>query len=399
MVSAFYLRRLILHDSRKPLLYSSVTSSGGTGELFCPDASGAPTTVTTGWYSTPLSVPVTVRTGQAPCPANRACSGGLILPGVDWSATCPGGSVFFSGSEVLPNATFGPVLLPSTPGYSGSLVWTTNVSYLDVSCAAVVRVNATAGLMLAGATGVPFASCPSGVVVTLVATRSNDPTLNASCAVTYSLGQVPRAPVITSCAGGTIAERQPVNSVVPGATLNATVNNIGTTIFYQIIGSGAPFSVGVRNLSCLRRGVLCYSNKHSMSPPAVQACDGIIRTTQILSAAQQSTYTVSVSASNVGLLPLMVSNCTFVVNVTRAPLPPTLNVTSFTIPELTANGTVVGDVRAYDPNTGGNITSVTFVSLDCLATAVCNIFLILSASAFHRVWWTRQITSHSRRVE
>lgn len=150
-----------------------------------------------------------------------------------------------SGSEVAPNATFGPPLLPATPGYSGGLVWTTNVTYLDASCAAAVGVNATAGLMLAGRTGVPFATCPTGIVVSLVATRANDATLNASCAVTYSLGQVPRAPVITGCAGGAIAERLPVNSVVPGATLNATVNNIGTTIFYQIISRGVPFSVGV----------------------------------------------------------------------------------------------------------------------------------------------------------
>jgi hypothetical protein len=121
----------------------------------------------------------------------------------------------------------------------------TNVTYLDSTCSALVGVNATAGLMLAGRTGVAFASCPTGIIVSLVATRANDPTLNASCTVTYSLGQVPRAPVITGCAGGAIAERLPPSSIVQGATLNATVNNVGTTIFYQVISSGVPFSVGV----------------------------------------------------------------------------------------------------------------------------------------------------------
>ena len=56
----------------------------------------------------------------------------------------------------------------------------------------------------------------------------------------------------------------------------------------------------------------------------------------------------------------MVSNCTFQVNVTRAPLPPVLNVTSFTVPELSANGTLVGNVAAFDPNAVG-ITSLAFV--------------------------------------
>jgi hypothetical protein len=92
-----------------------------------------------------------------------------------------------------------------------------------------------------------------------------------------------------------------------------------------------------------------------------QACDGTIRTTQVLSAAAASSYTVSISASNVGLLPLMVSNCTFTVNVTRAPLPPVLNVTSFTVPELSENGTLVGNVAAFDPNYAG-IAPLTFVS-------------------------------------
>ena len=67
------------------------------------------------------------------------------------------------------------------------------------------------------------------------------------------------------------------------------------------------------------------------------------------------------TASNVGLLPLMVSNCTFRVNVTRAPLLPVLNATSFTVPELSNNGTFVGNVGAFDPNYAG-ISSVVFVS-------------------------------------
>ena len=219
--------------------------SGGSGNLYCPAGVGAPIPVTTGFYSTPLSAPVSVRTGQAPCPAFRSCAGGLILPGVDMSSACPGGSLFVSGSEVLPNATFGPSLLPATPGYSGALTWTTNVSYLDATCAASVGVNATAGLLLAGRSGVPFVTCPTGIVVTASAARANDATLNATCVVTYSLGQVPRAPVITACAGGTVAERMPVASVVAGATLNATSLNVGTTVFYQVLTAGVPFSVGV----------------------------------------------------------------------------------------------------------------------------------------------------------
>lgn len=62
-----------------------------------------------------------------------------------------------------------------------------------------------------------------------------------------------------------------------------------------------------------------------------------------------------------------VSNCTFTVNVTRSPLPPVLNVTSFTVPELSANGTLVGNVAAFDPNYAA-LAPLTFVSCCCLSS-------------------------------
>jgi hypothetical protein len=73
---------------------------GGNGQYYCPAGSSAPVNATPGYYTAPLVSPAYLRSTQLPCPLNRLCASGVILPGVDFSASCPGGSATMQMAEV-----------------------------------------------------------------------------------------------------------------------------------------------------------------------------------------------------------------------------------------------------------------------------------------------------------
>ncbi len=73
---------------------------GGSGQYYCPAGSSAPVNATPGYYTAPLSAPAYMRSSQLPCVVNRLCASGVILPGVDFSASCPGGSTTMTMTEV-----------------------------------------------------------------------------------------------------------------------------------------------------------------------------------------------------------------------------------------------------------------------------------------------------------
>ncbi len=72
---------------------------GGNGQYYCPARSSAPVNATPGYYTAPLAAPAYLRSTQLPCPLNRLCASGVILPGIDFSASCPGGSATMQIAE------------------------------------------------------------------------------------------------------------------------------------------------------------------------------------------------------------------------------------------------------------------------------------------------------------
>jgi hypothetical protein len=142
-------------------------------------------------------------------------------------------------------------------------------------------------------------------------------------------------PVLTNC-GATrqIAERSALNTAVSGPALAATVNNVGTALLFSITNvNPVPFTIG--------------------------SCNGIISLSQtpLLYQTAQS-YTLQIAVQNVGLQPSLTATCNVVVNVVQVPLPPTLTTTQFYVKELSASGTLVGNIGAT-PSQGDNLGPVT----------------------------------------
>jgi hypothetical protein len=145
-------------------------------------------------------------------------------------------------------------------------------------------------------------------------------------------------PVLTNC-GATrqIAERSALNTAVSGPALAATVDNVGTALLFSINNVGSvPFTVG--------------------------SCNGIISLSQTpLLYQTQSSYTLQIAVQNVGLQPSLTATCNVVVNVVRVPLPPTLTTTQFYVKELSASGTLVGNIGAT-ASQGDSLGPVTLAS-------------------------------------
>lgn len=129
---------------------------GGVG-VYCPTGASAPIPVSANFYTTPAGGSTMLRTNQAACPSERACSGGVVLPGVDLSPTCgsiTGGTTTLQIRESQTNVEWGTSISVSTPGYSGGMAWSVvSVTPADGSCAlqaSWLSINSYSGYGAAG---------------------------------------------------------------------------------------------------------------------------------------------------------------------------------------------------------------------------------------------------------
>jgi len=327
---------------------SSTANPCGAINTYCPAGSSTSTLVPNGYYSTPLTADPTLRTGIAICPASRVCTAGRLLDAVD-IGSCPTGTLGFSVLHGTTNTVFGPAHNITTPGYSSGVTYTLgSLTVFDVTCnagsiqSALYFDTTTQKLALTSAYTVSSVNCPKGFRVALSATRSLDSTLYDTCTFNVAIQQIPLAATFSFCGPVNVDERTGVAAPVNQA-LVATTQNYGTTIFFSINTTATPnvpFSVGL--------------------------CDGMIRTTKDLQWRDGKSYNVSIIALNDGSavgIGTITSSCTAIVNVNQKPLPPTISISSFSVPDLSSAGTKIGNLGITDP-AGYAITSVVWATTD-----------------------------------
>ena len=358
-----------LHPTGAPGFFcplGSTTSQAffcGGAQFYCPLGSGAPQPVVDGFYSGPPGAVATMRSTVLPCPPLRSCSGGLILSGVSWGASCAsagGGSLALPLPEGAPPGAFGPAFTVFTPGSAAgySVAVHTPPELQAPGCSAGRNLtwdNATSRLAVPPLPAPPlrWLSCQAGLVVTLVVTRADDPSQAANCTLAVNVTQVAQPPSILDCGPRVIAERQLTGTPVgllpaqlaaalaaagpaspsspPSAALQASVPNVGTAILWSLNSSTvppAPFSIGV--------------------------CDGLLRSTAPLLRRAASSYTVAITATNNGAslgIGSAASYCTATIQVAAVPQPPTLCayaaypcVLAFSLPDFSPAGARLGSL-------------------------------------------------------
>jgi hypothetical protein len=245
------------------------------------------------------------------------------------SSFCFNGAAQLTATEGVTNVAFDTWLNITTPGYAGAVTYTiASVTVYDVTCPVTTSYftyNSGSKKMQIGSTALDYSKCPNGVSLVLRAIRTADTTLNASCTISVDINQVIKTPVITDCSPRSVTERSTVGTVF-GSTLKATTTNVGTSLLWSL----------------------------STSPTvAVSACDGQLRVAQYFLWKTASSYTVTATVVNDGSalgIGTASASCSLTINVIQAPLPPVPSVTSFTMPELSAVGAYVGNVKSVDPD-------------------------------------------------
>jgi hypothetical protein len=247
------------------------------------------------------------------------------------SAFCFNGAVSMSIPENVTNTVFGQVLTVTTPGYTGTVLYSVaNLVNNDASCpmtASAFSRDTSTGKLKLGTPAIDFAKCQKGLSFNFVATRSNNALLNSTCNVKLSVTQIIKQPVITDCAPRFVIERSTVGTIF-GAPLVANTTNVGTSLVWSMNNSAA-------------------------SPIGIGLCDGQLRVLQYFRWKDYSSFNFTVTVVNDGTalgIGSLNASCRMTVWVIQAALPPVPSVTSFFLPELSPVGTFVGNVKSVDPD-------------------------------------------------
>ncbi len=318
--------------------FSSTQVPCGEVYQYCPAGSGAPLTVQLGWYTTPLDAPPMLRTGQAICPTDRQCAGGLLLPPVTFGATCPNGEVIVNVMHGSTRTLFGAAVVATTPGYTGLFDYVLASLEANPGCndgteiSLAVSYNTVANRLYTTVDyAASFITCPTGFTVTLMSRRIPDITLTANCTIRVRVQEVALPPVFSFCGNVTVLERQGAGASVDRA-LTVTVPNKNSAVFFNISATSEqtapdlPFFLGL--------------------------CDGLFRASRDLAWKDRASFSVQVVARNDGSatgLGIAESTCNMWINVLQLARPPVPRVTIFTAVERVAVGTFVGNVGAVDP--------------------------------------------------
>ena len=334
---------------------SSTQLPCGGPTVYCPSGSAAPLACPNGSYTGPIAsagYPAAFPANRytcSVCPSNRLCAPGVLYPAVDFSATCPGGSLFVqigadpSGNFTVTNSLVGPTIAAATPGFSGAVSY--NISSFvknDPGCpvnSSLLFFNATAGSFQIGPTAVSALLCERGIVVTLTAKRVSDPLETSppqqdTCVVSFSVPEIAIAPSVVCNSSTAIAEFSPDKTVVSPPGYAFTNNNLLTKLLYTLV-SVSPIP-----------------NITAPNPFMIDSCSGALSTLtgSTIRRFAATSYAVTVRADNFGMLPLLSTFCTFTINVTAVNLPPSLQTTSFLVFDQQPAGTVVGSTNPTSPN-------------------------------------------------
>jgi hypothetical protein len=328
---------------------SRAFACGGVAS-FCPTGSASPSPVGAGNYSIPLSSPLNQRSGQAACPPNRVCSGGILSPAVDFSAACPTGELLVQLADDVRNAAFGGSFTAATPGWGSPVLQFTvanKTAAAPATCPVtnyVITAQATGaiGTLQLGGTSVDYTGCASGFSMTLQASRSPASPSDAlatfpapdSCRVTIYPFRALRAPALTVCRNLTIVERQAPGTVY-GQVISANVSSVASTLVYSVNASASLPTPG-------------------QTLPFVIDCNGNLVGTRVPFFDLASAYTATLQATAVGFGESASSTCAIVITILPKPAVPTLSSPALFAFDLSAVGTWVGNVG---PVTNNNVAS------------------------------------------
>jgi len=387
---------------------------GGTGNFVCPRAAAGadaswltwqrdsnsfffalPTTriaVPANSYSGPLTLPVNQRYWYAPCLPNRACAGGLLLPGFKFNSpigTCSSadsvsGTTVTSliegavGAESIAASSLGPtaVFQIETPGFDVSTqviwsvvddVWNPQSRWFTRRFGPEYRSLrswqrcATSSLELTKPSSMSFAAgrnvqltvkvgsdpllwedCGRSFPVVLRAQLASDPAFAAECYTTVNVVRKLSAPLITNCEGPLDVRRVPELQIA------------GTSVGAPLMGT----QVGGEQAGVVLRWFL--TNAVDGLDFAVDTCSGQVFTTRVLSrtttpdSAGGDIRTLAITAiadgASLGMGSLF-ATCKLEVNVTRVNQAPSVyDGTSLFVSELRPAATLVGTVQFGDPD-------------------------------------------------
>jgi hypothetical protein len=324
---------------------------GGVG-VYCPLGSGAPTAVSANFYSTPLGVAKTIRTGQAACPTNRQCTGGTLFPPVDLSSTCPGGEIVVSITDEMRNIDLGPVLEASAPGW---------ISNSQRPLQHLLHHGGPAGMP-----GLLLHHHPAADHEQLVSPPPRRHRRERRPLQQRALRQPPRRPL-----PGLERRRARHRRNLPGHVQGDHLLEQGARrpqhhhvrlVERRDRCPGAPahrhLVRGRRHVHPLDRlgrpqlphRLLRLQSDGGRPLPFGIDCSGNLFSSRVAYVAQATSYNISVAADAVGFGETRTSICNFTVRVVPRPLVPTLTTILFTVTDDATVGTVAGDLGPLSSN-------------------------------------------------
>ena len=366
---------------------------GAGSAFYCPQGSVQPIAVSAGYYTTPLAVPEWLRSTQTACPPSRTCSGGLLFPAVDVSASCAAAQSFSTSlTGVMMNQLFGPQLQGAAPGWANyALNWTVTAKGVDTTCPAsfynfsAPSQTSNATTLFIGNQMITTSVCPSGFRFTITAGRVPPSAADAlvspyfltlptpptpSCTLFASVINLFTAPTLVFVRNISVAERQPVSTIYGPVVLGASLDP-RSTLVYSILSSTSSPNAGVQ-------------------PPFSINCNGSLVATSLALAGLAQSYNLTVMIGNILNGQILSVTTWLIVTVTPNPVPPTLTFTAFSTYDQyisqPANafgntaGTLLGNVFAVDNNNVPGQPALT-VSTAWSAVDSPNAFAISAAGA------------------
>lgn len=359
---------------------SSPTETDCAGlPYYCPPGTSTRLACSSNQYTGPLLQPVNLRYTCNPCIANRQCTNGVIVPGVDFSSSCPGGSSSFSVTSGTGPMDVGPALVPAVPGWPSPTLTYNLSGFLtnDEACAppvidGIVSFKPSTGRFAVGPGGIPFLTCLNGFQVTLTATRAGDPYDSAtspqaaSCTLTVSLVEGPVPANLTCASTVFIDEFSPIGTSLPADAVVAVNSNLQSNLEFSIVTVQGNLPGGV---------------VAAPSPLLISLCTGALTVTGPLRTWIATYYNVSIRVDNVGpwvgTYPAMCNMTVVVQHVNEAPV---LGITSFYVSDFSTvavgnsmMGKPIGsssNVMATDANLGDVVTGFSFVNASYMPFAI-----------------------------
>ena len=347
---------------------SATQAPCGGSAVYCPPGTGAPLSCSMPNVRTgPLGAAATLRSTCLSCPLNRLCSGGEMLPPVDFGAGCANGVARMQLPGNLASSTFGTSLAVTAPGWSSpSFAYSVSApAYVDATCNAgpsAIGFSAAAGLLTTGPGGVDYARCLSGFSVVLTAARVGDPGFmpgdanSSSCSVIVTMSQTPLAPNLTKCGNIVVPEFSALGTQTVPAVV-ALNRNTQSVLSYSLVSIAAAPNASMPN------------------PFFLDSCTGLFTITAPILTSVATSYSATVRVDNNSpLWTGIFSTCTFTITVQHVNLPPALTTSAFTLLDLAPVGLFVGNVGATDGNVGDVVSGYKIFSADVPAPFAIDAF-------------------------